>query len=108
MDRELLAVKIRPWTERFKPGPSCFSEVAEKFGRTIFACVTRYHALRTKRGPWTKIGLWTAEEDSLILAQIRGVDRVEDGTWIDVSFYLDRTVPAIRTRACNLRKRAVL
>ena len=105
MDRDLLAVRIQPHTERYRGSPSCFSEVAEKYGRTIRACITRYNKLRTKRGQWTQEGLWTAAEDNLILAQIPLYGRVEDGTWIEMSKILTaRTVPAIRTRAYNLRR----
>ena len=107
MDRDLLAVRIQPHTERYRGSPSCFSEVAEKYGRTIKACSTRYYKLRTKRGQWTQEGLWTAAEDNLILAQIPLHGKpVENGTWADVSEILtNRTVPAIRTRACNLKRR---
>ena len=105
MDRELLSVRIQPHTERYRGSPSCFSEVAEKYGRTIRACTTRYYKLRTKRGQWTQEGLWTAAEDNLILAQIPPYGRVADGTWVSVAEILtNRTVAAIRVRAWNLRR----
>ena len=105
MDRDLLAVRIQPHTERYRGSPSCFSEVAEKYGRTIRACITRYNKLRTKRGQWTDVGLWTPEEDNLILAQIPLYGRVADGTWVSVAEILtNRTLAAIRVRAWNLRR----
>ena len=81
------------------------SEVAKKYGRTIRACTTRYNKLRTKRGQWTDVGLWTPEEDNLILAQIPLYGRVADGTWVSVAEILtNRTLAAIRVRAWNLRR----
>ena len=88
MDRELLSVTIQPHTERYRGSPSCFSEVAEKYGRTIKACSTRYYKLRKRQGEigqWTDVGLWTPEEDNLILAQIPLYGRVADGTWVSVA-----------------------
>ena len=107
MDRDLLNVRIQPWTERYRGFPSCFLKVAEKYGRTITACNTRYDKLRVERGQWTDVGLWTTEEDDLILAQISLHGKpVENGTWADVSEILtNRTVAAICTRACNLKRR---
>ena len=108
MDRDLLAVRIQPHTERYRDDPSCFSEVAKKYGRTIKACTTRYYNLRKRQGEigqWTDVGLWTPEEDNLILAQIPLYGRVADGTWVSVAEILtNRTVAAIRTRACNLKR----
>ena len=105
MDQDLKAVRIQPHTERYRGSPSCFSEVAEKYGRTIRACITRYNKLRTKRGQWTDVGLWTPEEDNLILAQIPLYGRVADGTWVSVAEILtNRTLAAIRVRAWNLRR----
>ena len=106
-DKDLLSVEIQPWTERYRGAPSCFSEVAAKYDRTISACFTRYYKLRGKlRGQWTQEGLWSREEDALILAQLpRGGGRVANGTWEHVSEILtDRTVAAICTRACNLKR----
>ena len=109
MDRELLAVRIQPHTERYRGSPSCFSEVAEKYGRTIRACTTRYYNLRKRQGEigfWTDVGLWTPEEDNLILAQIPLYGRVAYGTWIQISEILtNRTLAAIRVRAFNLKRR---
>ena len=109
MDRELLSVTIQPHTERYRGSPSCFSEVAAKYGRTINACITRYYNLRKRQGEigfWTDVGLWTPEEDNLIVAQIPLYGRVAYGTWIQISEILtNRTLAAIRVRAFNLKRR---
>ena len=103
MDRDLMAVRVQAWHERKWGSPSCFLEVAEKYCRTIAACSCRYYKLR--KGS-THEGLWTPEEDDLILAEIPLQGRVWPGKWIELSEILThRTVPAIRVRAYNLKRR---
>ena len=103
MDRDLMDVRVQAWHERKWGSPSCFLKVARKYGKSIAACSCRYYKLRKGN---THEGLWTPEEDDLILAEIPlRQGRVADGTWIELSEILThRTVSAIRTRASNLRR----
>ena len=58
----------------------------------------RYYNLRKRQGEiglWTQEGLWTTEEDNLIVAQIPLYGRVAYGTWIQISEILtNRTLAA--------------
>ena len=104
MDRELLAVGITPWTERYKPGGR-LAKVAERLGVTEQAASDRLHRLKRKAGhtggQWTTEGLWTEAEDGVIR---EAMSRDRPG-WAFVAADLGRTPAACAVRAYNLRKR---
>ena len=112
MDAELLVVQITPWDQRHRGrggSRSGFADVARKYGKTIQACLDRYHDLMHQRGhtggQWTEEGLWTRAEDRLIERIIEEhPGQVPMGTWPDVARVLGRTVGAVQLRAWRLRK----
>ena len=95
-DAVLLAAKLTPHTERHQgPHPTeSLQAVAARLGRSLSSCTSRRDRLERKagqRGAWTKVGLWTPAEDDLVLAG--GSPQ-------------GRTVGAMRTRRCNLNRKA--
>ena len=99
-DAAVLAAKLTPHTERFKgPDPEqSLAAVAKRLGRTLIACRTRrYHLARKagERGLWTSVGLWTPAEDEIVL----GYPPLKP-----IAQTLGRTLAAVRTRRCNLRR----
>ena len=106
-DRELLSIKLCPHTERHA-GDGSFARIAAKFGVTEQTTRDRYDRLARKAGhrggQWTDEGLWTREEDEAIRSAMAGHRRVPNGTWPEVADALGRTLAAVRTRACALRR----
>ena len=100
-DAAILAAKLTPHTERFNgPDPKeSLTAVAARLGRTVVACSTRRNRLERRRagrgGLWTTEGLWTPDEDELAMS---------DPPLQHVADELGRTVAAVRTRRCNLRR----
>ena len=109
MDAALLAVELTPHTERFA-GRSGIREVAARLGKSRVACVSRLYRLMRARGhrpgdQWTTDGLWSPEEDQIILDCMEPSGPVPPGTWPRVAADLGRTTGAVRVRAFNLRRR---
>ena len=108
-DRELLALRLTPHTERYAGG-SAFDGIAARLGVTVQAVRDRYNDLKReaghKGGQWTREGLWTEAEDAAIRAQIVN-PRIPNGTWDVIADRLGRTVGAVKTRAAKLRRGGV-
>ncbi len=102
-DRLLLAAGLTPHTERWS-GESRLRDVARELGRTETACCTRLNRLMKRAGhaggQWTVEGLWTPEEDAVILEQAAS----GQPDWIATGRLLGRTRAACAVRAYNLRK----
>ena len=102
-DQILLAAKLTPHTERYKgPHPKESLEAAAALlGRTLAACQSRRYRLEQKagrRGAWTKVGLWTPDENKAVMAGTLPLKLVAEK--------LGRTVAAVRTRRFNLQRKA--
>ena len=99
-DAAILAAKLTPHTERFNgPDPKeSLTAVAARLGRTAIACSTRRDRLERRagrRGLWTTVGLWAPDDDEIVMSD-RPLQPVADK--------LGRTLAAVRTRRCNLRR----
>lgn len=101
-DEQLLACEITPWTERYRRGEGSLAKVAKELGRTEQACRDRLHEIQGCVGLRTDEGLWTSAEDEIIRQHIG--NPTPPNTWPAVAEHLGRTVGAVRTRACTLRK----
>ena len=100
-DAAILAAKLTPHTERFNgPDPKeSLTDVAARLGRTVVACSTRRDRLERRagrRGLWTTEGLWTPAQDKIAMS---------DPPLEPIANKLGRTLAAVRTRRCNLRRR---
>ncbi len=99
-DDIIMAARLTPHTERCNgPDPiESLAAVAERLGRSVAACLTRRDRLERKagrRGLWTTAGLWTPREDALVMS---------DPPLQPVADTLGRTLAAVRTLRCNLRR----
>ena len=111
-DEAVLAVGLIPHTERCR-AYSRLRDLSKQIDRSYSAMMSRLRKLHRDRGhvagnQWTTVGLWTAEEDSVILGELdRAINprRVARGTWDAVASQIDRTPDAIKQRACQLRRR---
>ena len=109
MDAMLLTCSITPHDQRaYGKAAGGLADVAKKFNKTYQAAVDRYHHLRQARGLrglWTRIGLWSEVEDDVIRNHMAAPgERAPLGTWPEVALHLGRTLGAVRTRACDLRR----
>ena len=109
MDAMLLNCSITRHDQRaYGKAPGGLADVAKKFNKTYQAAVDRYDRLRRRqgiKGLWTRIGLWTSTEDDVIRNHMAAPgERVPLGTWPEVALHLGRTLGAVRTRACDLRR----
>ena len=88
--------------------PGGLADVAKMFGKSYQSAADRYHRLRQRQGIgglWTEVGLWAPAEDHVIRNHMAAPgERVPLGTWPEVALHLGRTLGAVRTRACNLRR----
>ena len=109
MDAALLNCSITPHDQRaYGKTAGGFADIAKMFGKSYQATVDRYHHLRQARGLrglWTRIGLWTSTEDDVIRNHMgKPGERAPQGTWPAIALHLERTLGAVRTRACYLRR----
>ena len=103
-DAVVMAARLTSHTERYAgPHPKeSLAAVAARLGRTLLACQTRRDRLERKagrRGLWTTQGLWTPEEDKVVL--------LRDGPDSRIAKVLGRTKDAVRTRRCKLKRLSV-
>lgn len=108
MDAALLGAGLAAHTERWRGGGR-LAAVARELGKSRTAAMSRLARLKRAQGrrpgqQWTSEGLWTAAEDAAIRECLKGAGRrVSNGVWRSLDLP-GRTVGAVATRACYLRR----